>query len=82
MTGLYGWGSAQRAMSEEARAIMSSPENNVTERDEMPVIECCALCDGTGEVYESCDCYECEYDVKHARYLPCPDCHPEADDAR
>lgn len=39
----------------------------------------CALCDGAGETYEPCHCYQCEYDNSaHSRYVPCPDCHPEA----
>lgn len=34
----------------------------------------CGGCDGTGEVWESCGCYQCEYDSAHAGYVPCLNC--------
>lgn len=38
----------------------------------------CPDCEGTGEVWEPCYCYQCEYDNSaHSRYVPCPSCRPE-----
>jgi hypothetical protein len=34
----------------------------------------CDHCDGTGEIWESCGCYECEYDGHHSRYVECANC--------
>ena len=34
----------------------------------------CDHCDGTGEVWEICGCYQCEYSGEHSQYVPCLNC--------
>lgn len=34
----------------------------------------CDHCDGTGEIWETCGCYECEYSGAHDDYAPCLNC--------
>jgi len=40
----------------------------------------CPDCDGSGEVWEPCDCYECEYDDKHGQWILCISCQEVWDD--
>jgi hypothetical protein len=42
--------------------------------DAHPVARDCEHCDGSGEVWESCGCYQCEYSSGHSRYVDCANC--------
>lgn len=37
----------------------------------------CPDCENEGVVWESCGCYECEYQDKHGTYIPCASCSIE-----
>jgi hypothetical protein len=53
--------------------LWTSIESQIAE-DEDPSV--CKDCDGTRLVWESCACNDCEYDVKHSRWVACASCSP------
>lgn len=54
---------------------LSMSQNRTVSGTDSPVSpSVCSHCEGSGEVWESCGCYQCEYSSEHSGYAPCRNC--------